>query len=134
MAAYQMFGSKYPVVSVRNGAQAAIKDCRTQFEYLNSFDNVIICFDSDEPGQNAANDVAELFGNKAKIMKMSDGKDANEYLLNAKADVFVKQWWEAEVFTPDGIVRPSELLAAIKVPLRRGLTSYPFRQLDNMLY
>ena len=134
MAAYQMFGSKYPVVSVRNGAQAAIKDCRNQFEYLNSFENVIICFDSDEPGQKAATDVAELFGNKAKIMRMSDGKDANEYLLNAKADVFVKQWWDAEVFTPDGIVRPSELLAAIKVPLRRGLTSYPFRQLDNMLY
>ena len=134
LAASQMFENKYPVVSVRNGAQSAVRDCREQYEWLNSFENIIVCFDSDEPGQAAAKDVAELFGNKAKIVKLTDGKDANEYLIEGKTELFIKQWWAAEPFTPDGIVRASELIEAVKVPLKRSAISYPFRKLDNMLY
>ena len=45
LAAYQMQGSKYPCVSIRNGAQAAVKDCQAQYEYIDSFENVVLCFD-----------------------------------------------------------------------------------------
>ena len=31
LAAYQMTGSKYPAISIRNGASAALKDCKTNF-------------------------------------------------------------------------------------------------------
>ena len=134
MAASQMFDNKYPVVSIRNGAQSAVRDCQTHYEYLNSFENVIICFDSDSHGVKAAKDVAELFGNKAKIVTLKDYKDANDYLINGKQEAFVKQWWAAETFTPDGIVRAGELLEAIKTPLTRSPVSYPFKRLDNMLY
>ena len=34
LSAFQMMGAKYPVVSVRNGAAAALKDCKAQFEYI----------------------------------------------------------------------------------------------------
>ncbi len=34
LAAYQMMGSKYPVVSIKNGAQSAVKDCQAQYEWL----------------------------------------------------------------------------------------------------
>ena len=54
LAAFQMQGSLYPTVSIRNGAQAALKDCKAQYEWLNSFDSVVICFDADEPGKKAA--------------------------------------------------------------------------------
>jgi len=62
LACYQLTGSRYPVVSIRNGATSALKDCRASFEYLDSFDKIVICFDNDEPGRVAANQVAELFG------------------------------------------------------------------------
>ncbi len=82
LAAFQMNGSLYPVVSVRNGAQAALKDCKAQYEWLNSFDSIVICFDADEPGKKASKEVAELFGNKAKIVKHLSGyKDACDYLI-----------------------------------------------------
>ena len=62
LAGYQLTGSQWPSVSIRNGAQAALKDCKAQYEWLNSFENIVICFDADEPGQKAAKEVAELFG------------------------------------------------------------------------
>ena len=82
MAAYQMLGSKYPVVSVRNGATSAAKDIRKQYEWFDSFDNIVICFDGDEAGQKAASQVAEIFGGKAKVFKHLDGmKDACDICL-----------------------------------------------------
>jgi twinkle protein len=69
LAAFQMLGSKYAVVSVRNGASGAVKDCKKAFEWLDKFESIVICFDSDEPGTTAARQVAELFGGKAKIYR-----------------------------------------------------------------
>jgi twinkle protein len=69
LASYQMQGSKYPCVSVRSGAQAALKDCKMQYEWIDSFENIVICFDADEPGIKASQAVAELFGGKVKVMK-----------------------------------------------------------------
>tara|TARA_R110000772_G_scaffold160001_2_gene271221 strand:+ start:147 stop:845 length:699 start_codon:yes stop_codon:yes gene_type:complete len=68
-AAYQMQGSKYPCVSIRNGAQSALKDCKAAYEYLDSFKAIIVCFDSDEAGLKASREVAELFGGKSAVMK-----------------------------------------------------------------
>ncbi len=67
LAAFQMTGSKYPVVSIRNGAGSALKDCKEQYEYINSFENIVVCFDGDEHGMKASKEVAELFGSKCKI-------------------------------------------------------------------
>ena len=40
MAAYQMFGSKWPCVSVKSSS-SALTDCKKSFDYLNSFENII---------------------------------------------------------------------------------------------
>ena len=110
LAAYQLTGSQWPVVSIRNGAQAALKDCKAQYEWLNSFENIVICFDADEPGQKAAKEVAELFGQKAKIVKHKSGyKDACEYLQAGATKEFINEWWKAETYIPDGIVNAADL-------------------------
>ena len=49
MAAYELLGSKWPVVSVKNGAQGAVKDVQENLEFLESFDTVVISFDNDKP-------------------------------------------------------------------------------------
>ena len=70
LACWTMFGAKYTVVSVR-GSSCAVKDCQANYDWLNSFENIILAFDNDPPGQKAANEVAMLFPGKVKIMKMS---------------------------------------------------------------
>jgi twinkle protein len=59
MAVHQMFGGKYPAVSVENSASAK-NDCKQAFEYLNSFDTIVVCFDNDDPGRKAAKEVASM--------------------------------------------------------------------------
>ena len=135
LAAYQMAGSQWPFVSIRNGAQAALKDCKAQFEWLNSFETIVVCFDADEPGRKAAKEVAELFGSKAKIVKHLAGyKDACDYLVAGAGKEFVNEWWRAEVFIPDGIVQAADLWEDIRHPEKPAEAQYPFKGLNRLLY
>ena len=110
LAAYQMLGSKWPVVSIKSGAQSALRDCKAHFEYLNSFDNIVICFDNDEAGQEATEKVAALFGTKAKVYRHQTGyKDACDYLDANKGKLFSDRWWEAEQYSPVGIVHLADM-------------------------
>jgi twinkle protein len=135
LAAFQMQGSLYPTVSIRNGAQAALKDCKAQYEWLNSFDSVVICFDADEPGKKAAKEVAELFGNKAKIMQHKSGhKDACDYLIAGATKDFVNEWWRASPYVPDGIVNAADLWEEISKPEPIAEAQYPWAGLNKLLY
>jgi twinkle protein len=135
LAAFQMLGSKWPVVSIKNGAQSALKDCKANFEWLDSFDSVVICFDADEPGKKAAEEVAELFGVKAKIVKhIQDCKDACDYLKSGETKSFVDSWWKAETYVPDGIVAASSLWDEVSKPEQPAEALYPFKGLNSLLY
>ena len=134
MSAYEMTGSKWPVVSIRNGAQSAVKDCKEQFEYLNKFEQIVICFDNDEHGIAAAQKVAQIFEpNKAKIMHMSL-KDANEYLKAGKREQFVRAWWEARPYTPAGIIRLCDYIDEMFEDDDQDTVLYPFKGLNDKLY
>ena len=134
LAGYQLTGSQWPSVSIRNGAQAALKDCKAQYEWLNSFESVVICFDGDEPGKKAAKEVAELFGNKAKIMQYKDGyKDACEYLIAGATKEFVNAWWKAAPYVPDGIVNAADLWEEVSKPEPMPEAKYPWKGLNKLL-
>jgi twinkle protein len=134
LAAFQMQGSLYPTVSVRNGAQAALKDCKAAFEWLDSFDSVVICFDADEPGMKAAKEVAELFGGKSKVVKHLAGfKDACDYLTAGKEKEFVNTWWRAEEFKPENIVTVSDIKERMLTPPVAGLP-WCFPTLTTLTY
>ena len=95
MSAYQMMGAKHPVVSIRSGAQSALSDCKASYEWLDSFDRVLICFDNDEVGREAANKVAELFGGKAMLFRHNQQyKDASDWFVD-RAEVLFSQAWLA---------------------------------------
>ncbi len=135
LAGYQLTGSQWPSVSIRNGAQAALKDCKAQYEWLNSFETIVICFDADEPGQKASKEVAELFGQKAKIVKHKSGyKDACEYLQAGATKEFVNEWWKAETYIPDGIVNAADLWEEVLKPEQAAEAMYPWKGLNKLLY
>ena len=134
MAAFQMQGSLYPTVSIRNGAAAALKDCKASFEWLDSFDSVVICFDGDTAGVKAAKEVAELFGGKSKVVKHASGyKDACDYLMAGKEKEFVNTWWKAEEFKPEGIVTVSDIKERMLTPPVAGLP-WCFDTLTKLTY
>lgn len=135
MSAYQMMDSRTPCVSVRNGAQSALKDCKANFSYLDSFETVVFCFDNDPAGQEAVDKCAELFSHKAKVMKIANGfKDANDYLKDNKKDKFVDAFWRAERWTPDGVIDMASLYDEVMKPLAKAEADYPFEGLNKLTY
>src|SRR3546814_15028498 len=105
MSAYQMTGYRYPNVGVMS-ASTAKKEIVQNFEYLNSFDKIILNFDNDEPGRKAAKDCAILFepGKVCLLFLKKDGlKDANDYLKKGLAKAYISEWFDATSFMTDGI-------------------------------
>lgn len=135
MAAYQMTGSRWPFVSVKNGATGALKDCKAAYEWLNSFETIVICFDADEPGRKAAQEVAELFAGKSKIVKhVGEFKDANDYLMADQTKAFIDAFWRAEPFALDGIINGSSLYDEVMSPVGKPDALYPWKGLNRLAY
>jgi len=103
-------GGKYPVISIINGASGAKKDLAKHIEYLSTYDEVVLCFDNDEPGHKATAEVATLFKpGKVSTINFSPYKDMNEVLTNLGKAGVLKYYYETKAFTPDGIVSGSSL-------------------------
>jgi twinkle protein len=134
LSVYQMLGSKYPVVSV-SGASSARQDCTKDFDFLNSFEKIYLCFDNDEPGQKAVQAVASLFDfNKVYHVRL-EFKDANEYLVKGRQEEFVKLWWAAKRFLPEGVISSqAEFDQIIDEDERKDSVPYPFSRLQDMTY
>jgi len=134
MSAYEILGSKWPVVSLKNGAGAAVKNCKESFDFLNMFDNIILCFDSDKEGREAAQKVGQLFEpNKCKIVHLSM-KDANEYLKTGQRSQFVEAWWNAKSYTPAGILNLNELGSSLYDEAYFESVLYPWSKLNEKTY
>jgi len=122
MSVTQAFGGKYPAVSIPNGCQSARKNLVENLVWLQSFQEVIIFFDNDEPGQAAARSCAEaLIGVNVKLARLENFKDANDALRANNAGAITEAVYRAEEYKPDGIVAFKDILTEISKPVVRGL-------------
>lgn len=133
MSVSQLQGNKWPVVSIPNGAQGATKAIASQLEWVNSFEEVIIMFDMDEPGIKASSEVARLL--KPGIAKIANLplKDANECLTKGKGEAVISAIWQAKTWRPDGIVRLSDLREELRELPSMGLSWFS-EQLTQYTY
>jgi len=136
MAAYELLGSKWPVVSVKSGAAGAARDVKNSLEFLEKFDCVVINFDNDKAGREGAKAVARLLTpSKAKILTMPDDfKDANEMLRAKRAQAYVDAWWGAKLYTPSGVLNISEQKLDFNNREQRESIPYPWAGLNKKLY
>lgn len=135
LAAFQMLGSKYPVVSVRSSASAR-RDCERARDYLNQFEKIYLAFDNDEPGQKALKEVSQLF-DVAKIhhVKFTKHKDANDYLIAGEEKEFVSVWWSARPYLPKGLIADYQTIEdVLRKEGEASLATYPFHVLQDMTY
>ena len=134
MSAYQMMGGKHPVVSIRSGAQSALSDCKAAYEWLDSFNKVLICFDNDEVGREAANKVADLFGGKALLFRHNQQyKDASDWLVDRAEVLFSQAWLASEKYKPEGIVTISDIKQRLLTPPVPGVP-WCFPTLTGLTY
>jgi len=134
MSAYELQGSKWACLSIKNGCQSALKDIKANYDYVNKFEKIVLCFDNDEHGRKAATKVAQIFEpNKCLIMDMRY-KDANEYLMKGKKQEFTQDFWNAKPYTPAGIHNLADISSRIYEEDNTETCLYPYDGLNEKLY
>lgn len=102
-----------PVVSSTIGETGSAKQVQQQYEFFENYERVLICYDNDKAGKEAAEKVAKcLPKGKAYIVNL-ELKDCNEYLTTGKEREFIKAFYDAKSYTPMGIVGSGELYQKI---------------------
>lgn len=136
MASYEMQGSKWPVVSLKNGAAGAERDVKNSLEFLEKYQEVVINFDNDQPGREAARKVARLLSpGKAKILTMPEEfKDANDMLKKGMRQKYMEAWWGAKLYTPSGVVRASDCFDSWMNREKKDSIPFPWEGLNKKLY
>lgn len=113
-----------PVVSVTSGEASLAKQCAEQFDWLDQFENIIVCMDNDDAGRKAAQEALKVLPDgKARVMYCSM-KDPSLMLQSGKQKQFLSNFWDAKteqeagvnsiVEAMDGI---QDYLLAPKIPL-----------------
>jgi twinkle protein len=122
----------WPVVSVPLGAKSAKKAIQANLKYLLNFEEIILFFDHDEPGQQAAQDCAPLLpGARTYIATAAPFKDANEALLQSHEAVR-QAIWNKRPWRPAAVVAGESLYALVSAPLRGRDAAWPYADLNDV--
>ena len=133
-SAYQLTGSTYPVVGVYSAATAE-KEIKANLNWLNTFEKVVLCFDADKPGQDAAEKCARALPvGKVRIVKLQHGKDPSEYLQKDLSIKFQKEWFQGADWTPSGLRLGSDLWDDIITPHNLSSVAWPWDTIQQMTY
>ena len=134
MSVSQMQDNKWPVVSVPTGALGARKSLKKNLEWLEGYDEIVLMFDMDEPGQKAAKQCATLFTpGKCKIASLPM-KDPNELLMAGRGSEIIKAMWEAKDFRPDGIIKGEDTWDILNTPISNRVIPTPWPMINEKLH
>ena len=133
-------GKNYSVVSIPSGADAngvVDKKIKACYDYLSTFENVVLAFDNDEAGQKTAKAMGDWLAASCKVrmLKFPDKiKDAGDLLeVDNGEDILWKCLADAKEHTPRGIVKGGSISLddLLKAPSKGYSTPYP--ALDDKL-
>lgn len=135
LSTWQMLQHESAVVSPRSSSSAFV-DCKKEWDYINSFDKIVLCLDSDEVGQKAAKEVASLFDfNKVYKVELNRYKDPTAYLEANEQQNFINAWRNCKKYTPDNILSSfHEIEESLAQSQEDVIGTYPFSGLQKRLY
>jgi twinkle protein len=110
MSLSEVQDNKYPVISLPNGCSRVKKDVKNNYEYLSKFKEIVLMFDMDDVGQQAAIEFQAMFPPKyVKIAKLPL-KDANAMLKANRIKELTQAIWNAEIHVPEEIKSGNKLV------------------------
>lgn len=100
-----------PVVSVTCGDGSIIKQFKANFEYINSFDKVVLAFDNDDSAQKYVEEAARLLSpGKGFIVKFPQGiKDASDMVKAGRSAELKQLFWKATPFSRVDVLHLSQM-------------------------
>ena len=121
----QLFGLKWPVVSIPTGAKGAAKAIKRELEWLLRFDQIVLMLDNDEAGRAATEEIVKLLPPGRAFIADFELKDANAMLVAGRGAEVVDAFWSAKQYRPEGIVSIGDLKDACMTPIVEG-TPWPW--------
>ena len=92
-----------PVVSVTSGEGSLAKQCAEQYNWLDQFENIIVCMDNDDAGRKATQEALKVLPeDKARVMYCSL-KDPSLMLQEGKQKQFLSNFWDAKTEQEAGV-------------------------------
>jgi twinkle protein len=124
-----------PVVSVHSSVTARA-DVGIDRSWCNTFERIVLAFDADEAGRDAAREVAALFDyNKVYQMSFGGGrKDANDYLRLGLSGELATIYENARRYLPSTVVSSFSEFDKIIKEQPKPSVPYPFPTLNFMTY
>tara|TARA_R100001530_G_scaffold129164_1_gene99290 strand:- start:8551 stop:10185 length:1635 start_codon:yes stop_codon:yes gene_type:complete len=116
--------AQFDVVSIVNGAPSARRNIASNLDFINKYEKVFLAFDNDEPGIEAANDVAHIIKPGKSHIVNSIFKDANEALVKEQSNAYLQDIWSAKTYKPDNFVSGEKIWQAFKE--RSEVKSVPY--------
>jgi twinkle protein len=134
-ATYSEYMPGWDVVSLPTGAAGAKKAVQKNYEWLQGYDSVILWFDSDEPGQEAAKAAAGVLPpGKVCIARIEGYKDLSDAWQARDKSAISQAYYDRKAYKPDGIVEGKSLLEVITTPNPPNDHDYPFAGLNKLLH
>lgn len=133
MSVAQAQGLRWPVVSIPDGAASAPKSIAKAAGWLEGFDRIVLMFDMDDAGREAAKKSARLLTPGKAFIAQLPLKDANEMVKAGRSRELTDAAWDARVYRPDGIIRVMDHLDAALEPPSYGYP-WPHRGLTEATY
>ena len=97
---YQILGKTFPVKSLPSATMSE-RFVKKNYDYINSFKEIIYAGEQDAAGKAAAEKLYELFPEKFFYVPMSKHKDANEFLMAGAGDDLMWSARKPQRFSPD---------------------------------
>ena len=112
---------KPAVVSLTRGATSASKDLLHNRDFINKYQEVILCFDNDSAGKKATKDALKIIP-LAKVAILSE-KDASDMLVKGKGkELYQATVWNAQVLRQGEVVDVHDFIDKAMEKPQMGLT------------
>lgn len=129
----QVTDFKVAVVSVNSGAGNAAKNLKANYLWLDRFEDIVLWFDNDQPGSEAAEECAKLFKvGKVRMAKATGElngkpcKDASDMLMAGIPGDIKTVIYGAAKWRPRGIVNARDNPSDVFAPTEKVISwSYP---------
>ncbi len=113
-----------PCVSSAIGESGAWKQVQAQYEWMNSYERIVVLPDMDDAGQKALKKLSEVIPKGKMFVVKLPLKDVGKMLDEGKEKQFIRAFYDAAPYSPDGILPSNGLTSKIiegamapKVPL-----------------
>jgi twinkle protein len=133
LSVVEVQGKQFACVSVPFGAGSAKSSLKANLEWLQGFKYVVLALDNDESGHTATKECISLFEPGKVRVATWQLKDANEMLVEGKAQNITQILQDARLVRPDGIVTYSDVVQQVLTKPTIGI-NWPWPTLTRLTY